>query len=132
MDDMMSKIQSILNDEESMNQIKKLANMLSEGNGDVSNISSIFNSNSNDDNCDNSNSPSNLDFDISKIIAIQQILKQANVKDKNTEFLLALRPLLKHENQVKIDKITKVFKLLTLWPLIKESGILGGDIFDIL
>jgi hypothetical protein len=38
MDDMMSKIQSILNDEESMNQIKKLADMLSEGNGDVSNI----------------------------------------------------------------------------------------------
>ena len=85
MDDMMSKIQSILNDEESMNQIKA-RRYAQRGNGDVSNISSIFNSNSNDDNCDNSNSPSNLDFDISKIIAIQQILKQANVKDKIQNF----------------------------------------------
>ena len=63
---------------------------------------------------------------------IQQIFSKANKNDYNTDFLYALKPLLKEENKQKIDKINKIFKLLALWPLIKESGLLGGDLFDII
>ncbi len=129
MDDMMSRLQDVLNDEESMNQIKKLAEMLGQGNGEeMPDLSSLFGSNSNE----SDKKPGDFNFDMSKLMAIQKLLQQANQKDKNTDFLYALKPLLKNESQVKIDRVTKVFKLLAIWPLIKESGLLGGDLFDIL
>ena len=133
MDDMMSKLQSVLNDEESMNQIKKLAEMLGQGNGEeMPDLSSLFGSNSNSNNDESEKKPGDFNFDMSKLLAIQKLLQQANQKDKNTDFLYALKPLLKNDSQVKIDRVTKVFKLLAIWPLIKESGLLGGDLFDIL
>ncbi len=133
MDDMMSRLQNVLNDEESMNQIKKLAEMLGQGNGEeMPDLSSLFGSNNSNSNDESDKKPGDINFDMSKIIAIQKILQQANQKDKNTNFLYALKPLLKNESQIKIDRVTKVFKLLAIWPLIKESGLLGGDLFDIL
>lgn len=133
MDDMMSRLQNVLNDEESMNQIKKLAEMLGQGSGEeMPDLSSIFGSSSNSNDNESEKKPGDINFDMSKIIAIQKLLQQANQKDKNTDFLYALKPLLKNESQIKIDRITKVFKLLAIWPLIKESGLLGGDLFDIL
>lgn len=133
MDDMMSRLQDVLNDEESMNQIKKLAEMLGQGNGeDTPDMSSFFGSNNNHASNDGEKQTGDFNFDMSKIMAIQKIIQQANTRDKNTDFLYALRPLLKNESQVKIDRITKVFKLLAIWPVIKESGLLGGDLFDIL
>lgn len=133
MDDMMNRLQEILNDEESMEQIKKIAGMIGgENGGEMPDLSSILNSgNSNNGNNDNTN-PENTNFDFSKLIIIQQILSEANKKDPNTEFLYALKPLLKNESQEKIDKISKVLKIIALWPVIKESGILGGDFFDFL
>jgi len=134
MDDLMSKIQDVLSDEESMNQIKKLAGMLggenSEGTAD---FSSIFGGNKASSESDGSTeSNGEFDFDFSKLIKLQEILSQANKKDHNTEFLYALKPILKDENQIKIDRIIKILKLLAMWPLIKDSGILGGDLFDFL
>ena len=127
MDDMMSKIQDVLNDEESMNQIKKLAEMFGSS-GEMPDLSSILNSGQN-----NSDNPSeNIGFDPSKLLALQGIMAQANKKDQNIDFLYALKPLLKTESQVKVDRISKIFKLIAIWPLIKESGLLGGDLFDIL
>lgn len=131
MDDMMNKLQQVLSDEQSMEQIKKLAGMLSgEANMDNSdNSSSIGNQN-----CDHSNQEDDnvFNFDFDKLMKIQQIVSQVNQKDSNTQFLYALKPLLKNESQVKVDKIVKVLKLLAMWPVIKESGILGGDLFDLL
>ena len=136
MDDMMSRLQDILSDEESMNQIKKLANMMGNNNEndeespDISSILGSINNNNSDENTNQDNDK--LNFDISKIMKIQEILSHANKKDQNTEFLHALKPLLKNDNQMKIDRISKILKLLAIWPLIKESGILGGDLFDFL
>ncbi len=125
MDDMINKIQEILNDEESMNQIKKLSEMLASQNPDgMPDLSSMSGGN----NSENEGAP----FDFSKIMVLQEILAEANNKDKNSEFLYALKPLLKSESQVKVDKIVKLLKLMAMWPLIKDSGILGGDLFDIL
>ncbi len=131
MDDMMGKIQEVLSDEQSMNQIKKLAEMLGAGDMDDSTSES-------DDNSTPTQSPENNDsdstsnVDMSKILMMQKILQQANKKDSTVEFLYALKPLLKDERKKKIDTLGKIFKLIAILPLIKDSGLLGGDLFDFL
>ncbi len=133
MDDMMGRIQEVLNDEESMNQIKKLAEMFGGANSQsMPDLSSFLGSNQNNNNDNNENSSLGFNFDPSKLLAIQSIISRANQKDQNIEFLYALKPLLKNESQIKIDRISKVFKLIAIWPLIKESGLLGGDFLGIL
>jgi len=131
----MGKIQEVLNDEESMNQIKKLASMLgSENSDEAPDLSSVLGGmkKSSDNSEGNDGNSEGLNFDFSKLIILQQLLSQVNKKDQNTDFLYALKPILKDENQVKIDRIIKILKLLALWPLIKDSGLLGGDLFDFL
>lgn len=71
-------------------------------------------------------------FDIGKLLKLQTIMAQSNKSDKNVELLLALKPLLKEENQVKIDRLIKIFKFFAVYPALKESGLLGGDLFGLL
>ena len=133
MDDLMGKIQDVLNDEESMNQIKKLAEMFgAEAAGDapaLPDMSSLFGK-SEQHGEKNENEGSGFDF--SKIMQLQQVMAKANKRDPNVELLHALKPLLKEESQHKVDKLVKIFKVMALWPVIKDSGILGVDLFDFL
>ena len=76
--------------------------------------------------------PSGSGFDIAKIMKLQGIMQSASKPDKNIDLLMALRPLLKEENQVKIDRLVKIFKLFAMYPALKESGLLGGDLFGLL
>lgn len=139
----MNKIQNVLNDEESMKQIKELADMLTADNGGQS---------------ETPQSPQNTDFsqllqslggvsppaeskpaqatqaggfDIAKLMKLQSIMQTASKPDKNIQLLLALRPLLKEENQAKIDRLIKIFKLFAVYPALKESGLLGGDLLGL-
>ena len=70
-------------------------------------------------------------FDIAKLMKIQSIMQLASKPDKNIQLLLALRPLLKEENQAKIDRLIKIFKLFAVYPALKESGLLGGDLLGL-
>lgn len=157
----MNKLQNVLNDEESMKQIKELAGML--GNemnspaqpqtppqGDpaqqssqpdfsqlIANLGGMMNSNTGGSvpppatgNSGNANFSNGLDMQ--KIMQLGTIFSQANKSDKNVDLLLALRPLLKEENQIKIDRLIKIFKLFAVYPVLKESGLLGGDLFGLL
>ena len=149
MDDLMNKIQNVLNDEESMKQIKELADMLTADNGGQGEQSGQSEA---------PQSPQNMDFsqllqslggvsppaeskpaqatqtgglDIAKLMKIQSIMQSASKPDKNIQLLLALRPLLKEENQAKIDRLIKIFKLFAVYPALKESGLLGGDLLGV-
>lgn len=125
MDDIMNKINKILSDPESIKQISELAQMfMSEtGNNNKS-------SNASDSNPDNSENSSDADsgafsgLDFSKLIKIQEIIGAVSGKDKNAELLLALKPHLSPERQKKADKAIKLLKLLTVWNIIKDSGML--------
>ena len=68
---------------------------------------------------------------MAKLMKIQSVMQAANKPDKNVDLLLALRPLLKEENQIKIDRLVKIFKLFAIYPALKESGLLGGDLFGL-
>lgn len=145
----MNKIQNVLNDEESMKQIKELADMLTADNGGQREQGGQSEA---------PQSPQNMDFsqllqslggvsppaeskpvqatqtgglDIAKLMKIQSIMQSASKPDKNIQLLLALRPLLKEENQAKIDRLIKIFKLFAVYPALKESGLLGGDLLGL-
>ena len=146
MDDLMAKLQSVLNDEQSMKQLGELANMLSnseqeEGSAQPQqeNSQPDFSKLLNSLNLGTQQSPpppsppaSTGGLDMAKLLKLQTIMQQANKNDKNVDLLLALRPLLKEENQVKIDRLIKIFKLFAVYPLLKDSGLLGGDLFGLL
>lgn len=146
MDDLMSKLQSVLNDEQSMKQLNEFANMLS---SEQPEQSSSANSTQQPDLSQLLNNlglnseqpqqsppppvpPAPTGIDMAKLLQLQAIMQQANKHDKNVDLLLALKPLLKEENQVKTDRLIKIFKLFAVYPLLKQSGLLGGDLFGLL
>ncbi|MDO5125079.1 MAG: hypothetical protein Q4D35_01725 [Ruminococcus sp.] len=151
MDDIMSKLQSVLSDEESMKQIKELAGIMG-SELTQQEKSTVPNPQNNDQTPDfsqllsglsgmlsNQNPPPEKtdsnplgDFDMTKLAKLSSVMAQAKKSDKNIELLLALRPLLKEENQLKIDHLVKIFKLFAIYPLLKENGLLGGDLFGLL
>lgn len=142
MDDMMDKIQNILSDEESMNQIKQLASMLTSSVGEQSDnssensgtpdLSGLFNSMQNNQNntAQNSQGNNSLPFDIGTIMQLQGLFQAVSQNDINTNLLMALRPHLKEDKQEKVDKAVKLLKMFAIWAAAKDSGVLNSlDIF---
>lgn len=143
MEDMMAKIQSILSDPESMAQIGQLAKMFSAENPgepsteqsaaqeskaapDLSQLMSAFSG------IGGQGGQQAGGVDLNTIAALQKVMSAANQPDKNRDFLLALRPLLKEESRRKIDKLAAIFRIMSVLPALKESGLLGGDLLGIL
>ena len=127
MDDLMGKIQEVLSDEESMKQLSELAASLfpsSEQNGTEDGRSDEAEANEANEDKEDDSSKQGIDFDLSKLLMIGQVMSSVS-NDKNTELLLALRPLLKEERQEKVDKAVKILKLLAVWSVLKDSGILS-------
>ena len=140
MQDLMSKLQSVLGDEQSMKQLSEIASALSSetpeqasaGNSQPDFAQLLKSLNLEQPQQTQPVQPANNGLDVSKLLALQTIMQQANKQDKNVDLLLALKPLLKEENQAKIDRLIKIFRLFAIYPALKESGLLGGDLFGLL
>ena len=141
MQDLMSKLQSVLGDEQSMKQLSEIASALSSetpvqapANNAQPDFSQLLKSLNLEQPQQTAQpvQPTGNGLDVSKLLALQTIMQQANRQDKNVDLLLALRPLLKEENQAKIDRLIKIFRLFAMYPALKESGLLGGDLFGLL
>ncbi len=117
MDDLMNKLQAVLNDEESMAQIRELAGMLGQG---AENSATAENVKALPDLGDTG-------IDTVKLMQLGQLLQSASQEDNNLRLLAALRPLLKEETQPKLDRVIKLYKLMNLYPALKQS-LLGGDL----
>jgi len=136
----MNKLNEVLNDEESMKQIKELASMLgADDSSDNSNppfdISKILGGETQNKTESENTKPSASpipDIDIGKIMQLKGMIEASGKSDKNVALLLALKPLLKEEKQAKVDKVIKILRLLSMLPLLKESGLLGGDFLGII
>jgi hypothetical protein len=135
--DLMGKLQSVLSDEESMKQIRELADMLSGGGSQSSapqkentlpDLSGLLGGGKSDE----KETAAPADADITKIMQIVNMVRQSGQSDKNIDLLLALKPLLKEESRGKVDRLVKIFRLLNLYPVLKDSGLLGGDLFGII
>lgn len=118
----MEKIGKILSDENSVRQLTELAQILMNENN------SNDNNNCNNDNSSESNNNINNIPDISKIMQLTELMGNLSQNDSNTELLMALKPHLKEERQLKIDKAVKMLRLVTVWNAAKESGLLNDII----
>lgn len=113
MDNMMNKLQEVLNDEESMKQLRELAGMLSGDRPDTVQAMPAAASETSG-------------IDTVKLMQLGQILQTASQDDDHIRLMSALRPLLKEETREKLDRVIKIYRLMNIYPAIKESGLGGG------
>lgn len=64
-------------------------------------------------------------IDPTMLIKIQKLFSKIPKHDKNTEFIKALRPLLKPERQAKADEAIKMMKIFAMLPILQKSGMLS-------
>lgn len=108
MDDLSEKLAQLLNDPESLNQMKQMAESLM-GSGESK-----------------TETESEQDgYDINSILKVLNMLKSSG-NDDRTRLLTALKPHLSEPKRDKVDTAIKVLKILDMLPLLKESGILNN------
>ena len=123
MDDFSGRIQSILSDEESLRQLRELAEMLTGGGAAADGAPPPR------EQTEEENAGGGLfgegGLDIGMLMQLSGLLS-AGANDNNTQLLLALRPLISEERRTKLDKAVKLLKLLAIYTAAKESGLLSG------
>lgn len=119
----MGKIGELLSDEESMKQLTELAQMIMSGDGGESTFETSEKI-ENQPEAESSPEKNSGGFDFGSLMKLQGIMGAMSQKDKNSELLLALKPHLKEERQGRVDKAIKLLKLLALWNVLKDSGML--------
>ena len=113
LDDMSEKIQSLLSDEESMQQIRELAAMFG-GTSDTSEAQP-----------ESGQPQSDGEMPINPA-ALMSLMSGLSKNDKNCELLIALKPLLSEDKQPRVDKAVKLLRLYNIYSELKESGALGN------
>ena len=111
MDDLNSKLESILNDPDSMEKVRQMAQSLFSGD-DTDAV------NSEDGDTQNPFEAA----DIGRIMSIISKL-EGRADDNRTKLLLALKPHLTDRRRGKVDSAIKLLKLVEALPLLKQAGI---------
>ncbi len=114
MDDLAEKLTALLQDEESMSQLRSLADMVGLPT---------------DEPMPSGQATADMP-DMGKLMSIMGAINQARADDENICFLEALRPLLMEERRSKIDKAVKILRLLNILPTLREMG--GDDFLGLL
>lgn len=114
MDDISEKLAEILNDPESLNRVREMAEGLLGGQKTEpqkpTDINSIFEG-------------GGLDAaQIAKIMSVMSRLKNG-IDDNRSNLLLALKPHLSAPRREKVDTAIKLLKLIDLLPFLKDSGL---------
>ena len=91
-------------------------------------LSALGNTSESDEKSNNKeeNESGGFDFsgiNIDMILKLGDIISSLNSTDKDTELLMAIKPYLKEKNQAKMDTVIKLFRLISLLPALKETGI---------
>ncbi len=117
MDDMQAGISKILEDPDSMAKIKEMA-------------SALFGGEEKPNKAENSAAKLPLGglealgdgLDMGALLKIGNALKSGG-NDSRSNLLMALKPHLSEGRRDRVDKAVKILRLVSLLPLIKESGI---------
>ena len=115
MDDISEKLAELLNDPESLNRVREMAE-------------NILGNNDKKETPPESSDSSGGWFDgldsaqLGKIMSIMSRLK-SNHDDNRAKLLLALKPHLSEPRREKVDTAIKLLKLIDLLPLLKGSGM---------
>ncbi|MBO7394856.1 MAG: hypothetical protein J6U16_01900 [Ruminococcus sp.] len=119
MDDVMDKVSGLLSDEESVQQLSELAKMFMSEAGESS--ADEPTSDGEESSTDSGGMP-----DIETILKLTSLAGAFTQSDKNADLLLALKPHLGEEKQKRVDRAVKLLKLIAVWNMAKESGLLNN------
>lgn len=122
MDDLMGMMQELLSDPESMKQIQELTQMLQSESGDSEDSAQSAQAETQGEQAEREGGGAGFDFGM--FFKLQQLMQATAGEDKDAELLLALKPHLKEERQKKVDKAVKILKLLSIWSVLRDSGML--------
>ena len=133
MDDLLTQLSSLLSGDDGQQMLQNAAKALEQGGGDLSSLlAGLSEPSSSPDPSDSKNTGENgggdFGFDMNTILEMQRMMKLfQNQKDNKDAVLLnSLKPYLSDKRQSKVDEAIKMLKLVSMLPLLKESGILGG------
>ena len=115
MDELGDKLSAILNDPDSMERVRQMAqsNLGGEDDGAAP------------QNTAEPAAPAYDDINIKQIVSLFSKMKNT-ADDSRVQLIYALRPHLSAERQARADTAIRLLKLLDMLPFIKESGILKG------
>lgn len=105
MDDLNARLAEILNDKESMEKVRAMAESLMSGD-------------------EESETDGELPDDTAQKIMQAVSLFKGGGNDNRTALLLALKPHLSDDRQKKVDTAVKLLKFIEILPKLKESGLL--------
>ena len=108
MDDLSEKLAGLLNDPESMENIKRMAQGLLGGeNTDSGSENTVFE-------------------DVKTAQTVMNLLGQLKNTDNDsrTRLLYALKPLLSEPKREKVDTAIKILRIIEMLPLIKATGLI--------
>jgi len=115
MDDISEKLAEILNDPESLNRVREMAEGLLGGQKTETKNTPPDISSALEDGGLNATQ-------IAKIMSVMSRLKRGG-DDSRSNLLLALKPHLSAPRREKVDTAIKLLKLIDLLPLLKDSGL---------
>lgn len=133
MDDLNDMLGKILNDPESMNQLKEAARALGidpdgppppgfGGTGgtapDLSALGGLLGG-------QNTAATQTPALDPAALQLIGSVVGRLNQPDKNIDLLRALKPHFSSQRATRVDSAIRLMQLFSLLPLLKESGLLG-------
>ena len=111
MDELSQKLAEILNNPESMNRVREMAEDIlgnkPEPEPQAEDLSNLLG-----------------DSDLINVMSLVSKLNSGS-DDSRTTLLSALKPHLSEPKREKVDTAIKILKLLELLPILKESGVLG-------
>ena len=110
MDDLSSKMQELLSDPESMQQLSELAAMLQ---GETSGTSAPP-----------QDAPGAELFDPKLLLRLTELMQSQKAPDANAALLLALKPHLGQRRQQRTDQAIRLLRLYGLWKAARQSGML--------
>lgn len=115
MDDLFGRMRSVLSDPESMKQLQELADIIGEGEEEKK-----------EDEQTPQQEGSSVDtgFDIGKLMGLASLIGSSE-NDDDAALLLALKPHLGEQRQKKVDKAVKLLRLISIWKILKETGMMN-------
>lgn len=137
MDDISSRINQILSDPQSMQQLQSLAQSLGlsapaetaapppspSGGIDMNQLGTLL---SQFGLGQQQQAPPPPSIDMNSILQIQKAMQLFANGNKNVELLRSLRPLLSERRQKKVDDAVRIMQLIQMLPMLKEAGLFGA------
>ena len=131
MEDLTAKVQEILGSEEGMKQLQEMAKMLGLSGGEEPapqpDLGAILSGLTGGQQAAPGGEPSISPAGLAKL---GNLLQSAKQDTPGAALLRALRPLLRENRQKRVDEALRIMRLLSLWPVLQQSGLLQGLLGD--